>query len=215
MQRIAAAFVVPLEKGEPTMTAVFFYFKARAPPFLLRFLTHFKKSNGGKKVKNYNASDYAINKNARGIVYRFADQAVEITLEDYLRENPGKTAADFSELKALSDADYYETDRSDYRQTWKNTSFDGLEDTADFATLSPEDEVVGKAEQATDAERRNGLAKKALDKLTDVQRRRYVQHHVHGMTAREIAAKEGLNHRSVLESLWLAEKKIKKVLSEG
>ena len=72
-------------------------------------------------MKNYQSTDYAVNKNADGIVYRFAYQTIEVTLDDYLRENPGKTAADFAELKALSDADYYETDRSDCRQTWKNT----------------------------------------------------------------------------------------------
>jgi len=77
-------------------------------------------------MRNYADSDYAINKNADGIVYRFADQIVEVTLEDYLEENPGKTSADFTELKALSDEDYYETDRCSYRQTWKNTSFDAL-----------------------------------------------------------------------------------------
>ena len=166
-------------------------------------------------MKNYKDSDYAINKNAEGIVYRFAEQTVEITLKDYLRENPDKTAADFAELKALSDSDYYETDRSDYRQTWKDISFYGLEDTTDFSALSPEDEVVRKAEQAADVERRNELAKKALDKLTDVQRRRYLMYHVHGKTMREIAALEGVSFQKIDVSLRWAEKKIKKVLSEG
>lgn len=51
-------------------------------------------------MKNYKNSDYAQNKFSDGIVYRFADRIVEITLKDYLGENPDKTVEDFMELKA-------------------------------------------------------------------------------------------------------------------
>ena len=163
-------------------------------------------------MKNYKDSDYAVNKNAKGIVYRFANQTVEITLADYLHENPGKTVSDFAELKALSDADYYEADRSGYRQTWKNISFDGLENSSDFSTSSPEDEVVHKAEHSPELVRRDVLAKKMLDKLTEVQRRRYLLHVVNGLTTRQIAEKEGVEQRSVMDSLEWANKKIKKFL---
>jgi phage regulator Rha-like protein len=40
-------------------------------------------------------------------------------------------------------------------------------------------------------------------------------YHAHGKTAREIAEIEGSNHKTVLESIWAAEKKIKKVLAGG
>ena len=33
---------------------------------------------------------------------------MEITLEDYLRDNPDKTEEDFAKLKALSDEIYYQ-----------------------------------------------------------------------------------------------------------
>lgn len=59
-------------------------------------------------MKNFKDSDYALNKFSEGIVYRFADRIVEITLDDYLTENPGKTEQDFLELKALSDEIYHE-----------------------------------------------------------------------------------------------------------
>ena len=58
-------------------------------------------------MKNYKNSDYALNKYSEGIVYQFTDSMVEVTLADYLRENPEKTEADFMELKALSDAIYH------------------------------------------------------------------------------------------------------------
>jgi DNA-directed RNA polymerase specialized sigma24 family protein len=166
-------------------------------------------------MKNYAQSDYALNKNAGGIVYAFADQTVEVTLEDYLLENPGKTAADFAELKALSDADYYETDRSDYRQTWKNMSFDRLteEELDALCTPSAEQSVIEQgAEEAVYTGMRSS-AFQALAKLTEVQRRRYLMYHAHGMTEREIAEKEGAFRNAVHQSLKEAEKKIKKFLS--
>ena len=36
---------------------------------------------------DYRKSDYAINKNSPNIVYRFHNEILEITLEDYLKEN--------------------------------------------------------------------------------------------------------------------------------
>ena len=167
-------------------------------------------------MKNYRDSDYAVNKNAEGIVYRFANQTIEITLADYLRENPDKTPADFAELKALSDTDYYDTDRRDYRQTWKNTSFENLfkDESAVLAVPSVEDDFIEQREQEAALAHRQSLAALALDKLTDIQRRRYLMHHVQGKTTREIAALEGVNQSKIMNSLTLAEKKIKKILSE-
>ena len=166
-------------------------------------------------MKNYAESDYAVNKNAVGIVYRFADQTVEVTIDDYLKENPGKTAADFAELKALSDADYYESYRSGYRQSWKNVPFDGLENTTTFAAPSTEDEYIDKAEMFTESERRGVLAEGAFSKLTETQRRRYVMYHVQGMTYREIAEVEQAHFTSIEESILAADKKIKKFLKQG
>ena len=68
-------------------------------------------------MQNYRKSDYAINKNSPNIVYRFHNEIIEITLEDYLKENPDKTEHDFAELKALSDQIYYEQDRAESAQT--------------------------------------------------------------------------------------------------
>ena len=168
-------------------------------------------------MKNYRDSDYAVNKNAKGIVYRFADQTVEITLEDYLRENPTKTAADFEALKILSDADYYETDRSGYRQTWKNTPFETLDEDEllNFSVHSAENDVIEQGEQAAVYAMRQSSAAHVLDKLTEVQKRRYLMYHVQGKTTREIAGLEGVAHQSVVECIAGAEKKIKKYLSKG
>jgi hypothetical protein len=166
-------------------------------------------------MKNFTDSDYAVNKNAEGIVYRFADETVEITLEDYLRENPNMSAADFAELKALSDSDYYERDRSSYRQTWKNVSFEGLEETDLLAVPSPEDDYFDSLERAAEAERKTTLAQRAMSKLTETQRRRYSLYHVSGLTLRQIAFRESVSFQTVDESLTVAERKIKLFLSNA
>ena len=166
-------------------------------------------------MKNYQNSDYALNKYSKGIVYRFADGAVEVTLEDYLADNPGKTADDFMELKMLSDEIYNEQDRAENTQTKKNISFDELEMGAFRYTPSPEEMFISgidAREEAENRQRRVNIAGEALDMLTDIQRRRYMLHFVDGLSAHEIAKIEGANHKSVLESLWAAEKKIKKFL---
>ena len=79
-------------------------------------------------MRNYRKSDYAINKYSPNIVYRFHDEIIEVSLEDYLKENPDKTEQDFAELKALSDEIYYEQDRTESAQTRKDVSIHGLEE---------------------------------------------------------------------------------------
>ena len=79
-------------------------------------------------MRNYKDSDYALNRYSQGIVYKFADSVVEVTLEDYLRDNPDKTEADFAELKTLSDEIYYQQDRQEYRVSHRNVSISGMED---------------------------------------------------------------------------------------
>jgi len=81
-----------------------------------------------QKLRNYRKSDYTINKYSPNIVYRFHDEIIEVSLEDYLKENPDKTEQDFAELKALSDEIYYEQDRTESAQTRKDVSIHGLEE---------------------------------------------------------------------------------------
>jgi len=177
--------------------------------------TKIHKKSEEKKVKNYTDSDYAANKNAKGIVYRFADVTVEITMEIYLRENPGKTEKDFAELKALSDSIYLKQDREEYQQTRKNVSLHGLDETEVCSVPSPEDEVIEQLEQAARQKQRRELAKQALGTLTEVQRRRYLLYHVKGLTMREIADMEKTHFTVIHESLQAAEKKIKIFLAKG
>jgi DNA-binding CsgD family transcriptional regulator len=166
-------------------------------------------------MKNYQDSEYAANKYNAGIVYRFADTTVVITPADYLAENPGKTAEDFRKLKAESDAIYREQDRKNNAQTKKNVALDDLRETELDASSSPEKAVIDVPEEAERRQERVQLASRALEKLTEVQRRRYQLNKVNGLSTYEIARLEGTNHKTVYESLQAAEKKIKKFLAEA
>ena len=108
-------------------------------------------------MKNYRKSDYALNKFSEGIVYQFSDRTLEISLEDFLRDNPGKTEADFMALKAVSDEIYLEQARLETAQGNKTFSMTGLEDATAHPAPSLDDSYI-----MSDDRRR---VKLAVDKL--------------------------------------------------
>lgn len=164
------------------------------------------------EVQNYRKSDYAINKNSPNIVYRFHNEIIEITLEDYLKENPDKTEHDFAELKALSDQIYYEQDRAESAQTRKDVSIHGLEETEHCATRALDEEWE---ERVVDIQNRK-YAWKAFEQLftvgalTEVQKRRFRLHVFQGLSTRQIGRMEGTSHQAVAKSINLAIAKLKK-----
>ena len=159
-------------------------------------------------MKNYKESDYALNKFSEGIVYRFADRIVEITLEDYLAENPGKTAEDFLELKALPDEIYHQQVIDENRTSRLDVSINGFEDTEALATVSLDTELIHKK----DTEKAIEAARQLLDSggLTEVQRRRFLLHFFQGLSYRQIASCEGVHFTSVHESIEVATVKLQK-----
>ena len=164
-------------------------------------------------MKNYKDSDYALNKFSEGIVYRFADRIVEITLEDYLSENPGKTAEDFMELKALSDEIYHQQVIDENRTSRLDVSINGLEDTEALATASLDVELIHKK----DTEKAIEAARQLLDSggLTEVQRRRFLLHFFQGLSYRQIASCEGVHFTSVHESIKAATAKLQRFFDIG
>nr|WP_314464391.1 RNA polymerase subunit sigma-24 [uncultured Clostridium sp.] len=163
-------------------------------------------------MKNYKDSDYALNKFSEGIVYRFADRIVEITLEDYLAENPSKTVKEFLELKALSDEIYHQQVIDENRTSRLDVSINGLEETEALATVPLDAELIHKSDKRKAME----VAKRLLASgtLTEVQQRRFVLHFFQGLSIRQIAVKESVHQRAVWDSLQWASKKLKKIFNE-
>ncbi|MDR2023322.1 MAG: RNA polymerase subunit sigma-24 [Hungatella sp.] len=163
-------------------------------------------------MRNYKDSDYALNKFSKGIVYRFTDRIVEITLEDYLADNPGRTAQDFMELKFLSDEIYHQQIIHENRTSRLDVSINGLEETQQLGTGSFDIELIHKS----DMKKAIGAAKQLLDsgELTEIQRRRFIRHFFQGLSTRQIAQIESVRQQSVWESLYWASKKLKKFFNE-
>ena len=188
--------------------------RIRGPPPPICFSQ--KNKSEVTEVQNYRKSDYAINKNSPNIVYRFHNEIIEITLEDYLKENPDKTEHDFAELKAQSDQIYYEQDRAESAQTRKDDSLTGLEESKVCATRPLDEEWEEKL-----TEFRNRLcARKAFeqlfeaDVLTEIQKRRFCLYIFRGLSTRQIGRLEGTSHQAVAKSLNLAIEKLKKFFAE-
>ena len=77
--------------------------------------------------------------------------------------------------------------------------------------LSAEDDIV---EQLCLKEEKQCI-KRAIDKLTDTQKRRVIAYFFENKSSREIAIEEGVNYSKIEKSINLALKKLKNILSEG
>lgn len=183
----------------------------RSPP-VSDVLIFQKSETEERAMKKYKNSDYALNKFSQGIVYKFADRIVEITLLDYLAENPSKTEQDFLKLKDLSDEIYHQQDVTENRTSRLNVSINGLEETEQLATVSLDTELIHKS----DAKKAMKAAKKLLESglLTEVQRRRFLLHFYQGLSIRQIAKRESVRQRAVWDSLQWSAKKLKKFFDE-
>lgn len=159
-------------------------------------------------ASNYRKSSYAINKVSKGIVYRNADGSIlEITFEKIAADNPSFTIEDFEKLKQFSDDLYHKEEKGDNLQAhYVKSLFDENIFSESYSTPSCEDELIKHNDEICSAAR----VEKALDTLTQIQRRRLLMAYIKGLSAREIARLEGTNHKSVLESLNAAKGKIKK-----
>lgn len=167
-------------------------------------------------MQNYTDSDYARNKNNAGIVYRFADgTSKELSLDDFLAEDPAMTEEEFRYWKQISDDDYYQQDRDEYNQTRKNVPYDTAPEILESTVPSPDDAVVEAPFRAMQEKQRRALGRKALDMLTFKQRKYSWMHHAHGMTQERIAAAEGIAHQTVSRSLMSAKKKFQKYLKSS
>lgn len=158
-------------------------------------------------MRNYNESDYAVNKLSPNIVYRFANGKVEITLADYLQSNPDKTEQDFAELKAWSDENYHEQVTGTNRTGRLDVSINELEGTMQLSTEAIDVELIRRGEQ----NKALIAAKQLLDSgsLTEVQQRRFILHFFKGLSTRQIASAEGVHQKAVWKSIHFAKEKLK------
>ena len=108
----------------------------------------------------------------------------------------------------MSDEWYLEQVRLETAQGNKQVPLNGLEETESCATCPLEEEYI----ESVDRQR----VMRAVDKLfregrlTEKQKRRFVQHYIHGLSLRQIAAMESVHFSSINESLKSAVDKLKR-----
>lgn len=168
-------------------------------------------------MSDYRKSDYAINRNRTGIIYRFAKSIVEIDLHDFLQSSPELTEQDFRYWKQISDEMYLEEKRANWRESNRNICLQcTLKDAALMVQSAEESYIQGLEEDRINARRNKQLffAKQAINSLSTIQRRRYILHVVHQLSYREIARIEGVSPQSVHRSVQEAKVKIRTTLEK-
>ena len=159
-------------------------------------------------MKNFDKSDYALNKFSEGIVYKFSNEIREITKEQYLRENPNKTEEDFLKLKEISDDIFLDEIRYETAQGRKLVPTEDLENDSSFAVTPVDEQYIQKENNEQDKQKLDKLFR--IAKLTEKQKNRLYLHCADGKKFREIAAMEGVHWTSVEECVNSALKKLKK-----
>lgn len=161
-------------------------------------------------MKDYKKSDYALNKNRKGIVYRNADgSTLEITFEKVAEGNPEFTYEDFKKLKQFSDEIYLEQVRAENIESYYvKSSLDSTRDSDWLATPTLEESTFKEIVSLPDMETVRELAKKCL---TETQKRRFLMY-LEGLSTVKIAEIEGCNQKSVWESIKAAKNKMKQNL---
>ena len=101
-------------------------------------------------MRNFDKSDYALNKFSEGIVYKFSNEIREITKEQYLRENPNKTEGDFLKLKEISDEIFLDEIRYETAQGRKLVPTEDLENDPSFAATPVDEQYIQKENNEQD-----------------------------------------------------------------
>ena len=161
-------------------------------------------------AKNFNKSEYAINKYSSAIVYLGSKGPYELTEAEFLRQNPGMTKEDFAFWKNWSDEDYKEELRAETEEKKRVVSIHELEGTKAVSIPSAEDVYVSDTTKTEIRSFNKKDAKRFLATLTKVQRKRFWMREINGLTFRRIAEIEGVDVYAIEDTFQCIEKKIKK-----
>ncbi len=168
-------------------------------------------------MSDYRKSFYVLNKFSESIIYEFQNEIIEITLENYLKENPTHTKYDFIKFKVISDELYHCEDLADTHYRKKKLSIHTINEMEFSSKETILDKLVKKEEEAdNETKGRIKYTYNLLDgkNLTDVQKKRFIKHFYLNKTLREIAIEENVHFTSVQESIKGAVKKLKKFFKE-
>lgn len=157
-------------------------------------------------MKKFNRTDYAFNKYAQGIVYQSVKGYYEISMEDFIREDPEKGEKIFLSIKSFSDEWYHEQDQMQTRITRKELSLEGLNEQTIKDNQVRQDIQIQVEEKLI-----KQCAWKALHNILDKNLLTYKQKSrlknliLGGFSIRQIAQIEGVSHVAILKSIHIAQ----------
>ncbi len=169
-------------------------------------------------MKDFNKSDYSINKNSKNIVYiSQATGANEITLDKFLASDPNLTKEDYDYWKTWSDEKYQEEELEARRVTRNNTSIEAMMEIRSFVSNNLEDDYENiQFESAVKEALSVALTKLYSDKrFSEKMKTRFEQYYYKSLSTCEIARREGVNSKTVSESINSAVKKLSKYFYES
>jgi RNA polymerase sigma factor (sigma-70 family) len=156
-------------------------------------------------MNNYKESDYAKNKLSQNIVYQTSNGTFEITIKQYLQENPSRDEEDFRKLKDFSDEVYRQQAKEEHTQTNRNARFDENIESGFFYFPSPEEILIAREERMMEQK----FIDELLFVLTPSQRKRLLLHTVEGLSYKEIAEQEGISPSAIRNSIVVAKSKLR------
>ena len=173
------------------------------PPFRCAYPSNAINIRNGGNTMFDPKSDYALNKkDPDAIVYiDAAGTLTRLTLADF------SSLEEFQRWKAWSDESYHQIENAAIALSKRTLSLHGLSEKA-TAVQSPEDTLMEALKQQEREEMRRLLMEGLDNCLTSAQRRRLWLYFVDGLTVRQIAEAEGVQHPSIVECLAAAKKKL-------
>ncbi len=158
-------------------------------------------------MNNYKKSLYVLNKYSENIIYRAGNEIVEVTLEDYLKENPTHTKEDFIKIKNFSDEMFRTEALGDTRYRRRKTSIDNFSNDNLSSKETPLDIII----QLETKIKIDKSVEKLLNEnsLTEIQKRRFIMHIYENKSLRDIAKLEGVTHIAIHKSIKYAFEKLK------
>lgn len=160
-----------------------------------------------RKMKNYKDSDYARNKYSPNMVYKFADSSInEVTQEKYLGERAKEGVKGYAKLKKESNDIFHKDAIYDNKECRHTVPIEDIDEKAFIQDDSILDSIIEREEK----DRALAAAKELLErgKLTEEQKRRFIQHYFHGLSTREIGKQEGVSHIAIYKSIKGAKEKL-------
>jgi predicted DNA-binding protein YlxM (UPF0122 family) len=171
-------------------------------------------------AKNYKSENYGVNKYSEGFVYKSVTGDYEITLEQFLKENPGMSEKDFLYWKSISDELYHEESVRMTAIKRKEVPLEEIQDTLMVSIPSAEDEFL-RIETNIDE---NKLTEEKIKDpafileiakaiLPGIHLNRFIAFYYENKKIKDIAAAEYVHRTTVSHSIKKAEKKIRGYLT--